>query len=71
MSIKDPLFVYIGETTCTRTRLTKHNSGHGSSMTTPLRLQLYTVVAYICGFDCNNMLHYHIEQQWRLYQCIA
>ena len=35
-------------------------------MTTPLRLQPYTNVAYICGLDSNNILRHHIEQQWQL-----
>ena len=61
MIIKDTLFVYIEETKYIRTRITNHNSGHGSSMTTPFQLRPYAVVAYMCGFDGNNILCHHIE----------
>ena len=65
MSMKLSLFLYIGETECIRTRLSQHNSGNGSSMTTPLHLRTCAVIAYICGFDGNNVLGRSIEIQWQ------
>ena len=56
MSIKDPSFVYIGETKYIRTQLIDHNSGQ----------QPYTIVACICVLDGNNILRCHIEQQCQL-----
>ena len=45
MSIVDSSFVYIRETKYIKTLLTNHNSGYGSSVTTPLRIRSYAVAA--------------------------
>ena len=62
-SVKRPSFIYIGETQCIITRLKDHNSGNGSSSTTPIKLRPYHLNAYICGFDRNRSLRCHIENQ--------
>ena len=63
MSTKQRKFIYIGETQCIKTRLSNHNSGNGSTLTSPLHLIPYAVVAFICGFEGNIILRRHIEQQ--------
>ena len=66
-SIKQPSFTYIGTTVCLRERLLQHNSGYGSSSTTPEYLRPYAMMGYICGFDGRNVeLRYHIERQWKM-----
>ena len=56
MSIKDPPFVYIGETKYIKTQLPNHNR----------QLRLYADATYVCDFDDNHILPHHIEQQWKL-----
>ena len=63
MSIKQPSFVYIGLITCIKTRIINHNSGNGSSITNPLIIRPFAVIAFICGFDGNKILHCSIEHQ--------
>ena len=52
------------------TRLVNHNSGSGSSMTTPLRLRPFGDSDFICVFDGNKILRRSIEQQWKVYMYI-
>lgn len=65
MSLKENSFIYIGETQCLKTRLGNHNSGNGSTLTTPLHLRPYAIIAFICGFDGNKILRRQIERQWQ------
>ena len=65
MSTKDQSFTYIGQTNNLPRHLTEHNSGWGSSSTTPMRLRPYALFAYVCGFDCNKHLMLYFEHQWQ------
>ena len=58
-------YIYIGETQCIKTRSSKHNSGNGSALITPLHLTPYAVVAFIYGFEGNRILRRYIERQWQ------
>ena len=53
-------------TNCLRTRINQHNSGYGSSTTAPPELRPFALMAYICGFDGQRDLMFHIERQWKL-----
>ena len=66
ISCRDPFFSYIGTTKCISQRLNQHNSGYGSEGTSPLELRPYAVFAYICGFDGNFQLRYHVEREWKV-----
>ena len=66
MSIKQPSFLYIGETKCIQNRVVNQNSGNVSSMTTPLHLRPFAVIAFICGFDGNNIGHRSLERKWQV-----
>ena len=65
VSTRDPNFFYIGQTKDISTRIVQHNSGHGSTTTSPLRLRPYAVLAYVCGFDGNKHLMLSVENQWQ------
>ena len=58
-------FYYIGKSTKLMQRLRSHNSGRGSSSTTPMNLRPYALFAYICGFDSNENL-FSVENQWKI-----
>ena len=67
ISVKLKSFTYIGQCKCLRERLPQHNSGYGSESTAPAHLRPYGIMAYICGFDGDNLsLRLHIERQWKL-----
>ena len=65
ISIRRQSYAYIGETKEIRRRLNQHNSGHGSSSTTPSYLRPFAVMAYICGFDGSRPLRLFIEKKWK------
>ena len=65
MSLKENTFIYVGESQCLKIRLGHHNSGNGSTLTTPLHLRPYAIIAFICGFDGNKILRRQIERQWQ------
>ena len=50
LSIKYLKFKYIGKTISIQNMIKKHNYGVGSVSIEPLHLQLYDLIAYICGF---------------------
>ena len=60
-----PTEFYFGQCQDLPTRLRKHNSGNGS-MSTGYQHAPYAVFAYICGFDCNATLRFHVESQWKI-----
>ena len=62
MSMKQRSFIYIGETQCIKTRLSNHNSGNGSALTTSLYLRPYAVVAFIRRFEDDIVLRQYIER---------
>ena len=64
ISVRNKKAIYIGETTCLRTRLRQHNSGNGSYSTAVESLRPY-VFAYVCGFDGNKTIRLHIEKHWK------
>ena len=66
ISCRDTSFMYIGTTKCICQRLNQNHCGHGSESTSPLELGLYAVFAYICGFDGNQQLQYHVEREWKM-----
>ena len=67
ISVKQRSFTYIGQCKCLRQRLPQHNSGYGSESTAPAELRPYAIMAYICGFDGENLsLRLHIEREWKL-----
>ena len=66
ISMRDFSFVYIGMTNCLRTRTQKHNTGMGSSSTTPAHLRPYALFAYICGFSGRRDLMYYVERVWKI-----
>ena len=43
------------------------NSENELSMTTPLRLRPFVVIAFMYGFDGNTILCCSIEQQWKVH----
>ena len=59
MSIKHPSAAYIGEK-MHKIQLVNHNSVKELSMTPPLRLRSFAVIAFICGLDDNSMLQHSI-----------
>ena len=65
ISCRDPFISYI-TTKFISQRLNQHNSGYGSEGTSPLELRPYAVFAYICGFDGNRQLRYHVEREWKV-----
>ena len=65
LSIKRQTYTYIGETVCIRQRLKQHNSGYGSTSTTPSYLRPFAVLAFICGFNGNKTLRRVVEQKWK------
>ena len=66
ISVKTLTFTYIGECKCSITRLKKHNSGFGSSSSTPANKRPYAVFGYIAGFDnSNKSLRRLIERKWK------
>ena len=56
ISISWKTFVHIGKTNYLWNRLQQHNSGYGSSSTTPTNLRPFAILEFICGFDNNNDL---------------
>ena len=51
ISVKTRNFTYIGECKCIVNRLRQHNSGYGSSSTTPPHNRPYAILGYIAGFN--------------------
>ena len=65
ISCRDATYSYIGTTKCIRKRLNQHNSGFGSRSTNPLHLRPFVIYAYICGFNGNQLLRFHLENEWK------
>lgn len=65
VSCKEQNFSYIGETISICRRLQQHNSGYGSSSTSPPYLRPFAVFALICGFDGNKSLRRYVESAWK------
>ena len=66
ISVKARDYTYIGECNCIISRLYNHNSGHGSSSTTPSHRRPFAILGYICGFDGGNKsLRRLIEKNWK------
>ena len=66
ISVRTLTFTYIGECKCIITRLRKHNSGYGSTSTTPYNKRPYAIFGYIAGFnDANKTLRRLIERKWK------
>lgn len=54
---------YIGETKDLNKRLRQHNTGSGPAHAT--YFAPYAVCAYVCGFDGNDTLRLHFENEWK------
>ena len=65
ISCRDATYSYIGTTKYIRKRLNQHNSGFGSRSTNPLHLRPFAIYAYICGFNGNQLLRFHLENEWK------
>ena len=64
ISIKQNTVTCIGQTLKLGTRLTQHNSGYGSSSTTPEHLRPWALFAHVCGFNNNRQTMQCFEHQW-------
>ena len=65
LSLRDKPFTYIGAKFSLCTRIQQHISGNGSQLTEPFHLSTNAVIAYICGFNDNYDLMFHVERQWK------
>ena len=66
ISVKTRNFTYIGECKCIVNRLRNHNSGHGSSSTTPAHNRPYAILGYIAGFNgTDKSFRKYIEDTWK------
>ena len=66
ISVRTLTFTYIGEYKCIIIRLRKHNSGYGSTSTTPYNKRPYAIFGYIAGFNnANKLLSWLIKRKWR------
>ena len=66
ISIPRKTFVHIGNTNCLLNRFRQHNSGYGSSSTTPTNLRPFAILGFTCGFDNNNDLILFFEEKWKM-----
>jgi len=65
LSLQDHNTTYIGETENMKKRLHQHNSGIGSIVTTPISLRPWHPIAFITGFDANEVRERkEIEKLW-------
>ena len=65
ISIRTQDYIYIGECNNIISRLNQHNSGHGSSSTTPFHRRPYAIMGFIYGFNGNKNLRRFIEKLWK------
>ena len=54
-------FIYIGNMMSVRNIIKKNHSGVGSVYTEPLYIRLYSIFAYIRGFDSKNIYYYRLK----------
>ena len=66
-SVKMPSSYYVGETKNLRKRLSQHNSGFGSKITSSPLSRPWAVWAYVCGFngDEDKELRQYVEYKWK------
>ena len=66
ISVRTRDYTYIGECNCIISRLYQHNSGYGSTSTTPINRRPFAIIGYICGFNGDNRdLRREIERKWK------
>ena len=55
---------YIGSCSNILLRLRRHNSGVGALQTAPEQLRPWAIMAYVCGFEGNELLYRGLENSW-------